>query len=441
MGEETKRAKEITEWAKRSKEYWDSEDKQMKNLDWFSIILAVSASLIGIITLAGGSEYGQNLATRKAIILFLSLLIMFALAYVNYQTIGAYSPILYGVGILLLLLVLVPFIGTKVKGARSWIRVFGFGFQPSEFMKLALVITLSKYLVLRETEIGKFKELIIPFLITAIPLMLVMAQPDLGYAILFIPVLFVLLFLAGANVSILLGFATIGFAVMFIPMYLEYQRFILTDSIVQWLKDDYYQLADAVRILKFETWRFVDHPELAAGVSAKVSDLTKWAIKILTKPENLKIFHQAEMAVLKEHHNFLRDFLKNDFSVLLSTGIFLLLSGATFAIYFFNRFQFAKNFSKLTLILALALLSSWTVRKFVHFKPHQVVRVVSFANPDKFPKGAGYQLRHSLITLGSGKWTGKGFGSADMTAGDSPYMPEWYNDFIFSAIGEQFGFV
>ena len=89
----------------------------------------------------------------------------------------------------------------------------------------------------------------------------------------------------------------------------------------------------------------------------------------------------------------------------------------------------------------LSLGSAFIVHKFFHFKTHQIIRIVSFANPDKFQKGAGYQLRHSLITLGSGQLTGKGFFNGDMTKGDVPFLPEWYNDFIFSVVGEQLGFL
>ena len=99
--------------------------------------------------------------------------------------------------------------------------------------------------------------------------------------------------------------------------------------------------------------------------------------------------------------------------------------------------QFLANFF---LILSLSLSSYMISTYFVNFKTHQVVRIVSFANPEKFQRGAGYQLRHSLITLGSGKLQGKGILEGDMTKGAVPFLPEWHNDFIFSVIGEQLGF-
>jgi len=114
-------------------------------LDWFSIILALAASLFGIMTLYGsGGSNADVLVLKKTIWLALGIILMFVFAYLNYQTIGSYSFLLYGIGLFLLLLVLVPFIGTKVKGARSWIRLFGLGFQPAEIMKLFIVIALSK---------------------------------------------------------------------------------------------------------------------------------------------------------------------------------------------------------------------------------------------------------------------------------------------------------
>ena len=136
--------------------------ERFARLDWVSIFLSVSATLLGVIVLYGGGVTGEELAQRKLLWLVLCVVVMLIFANVNYQLLGSFAPIIYATGIVILLLVLVPFIGKEVKGARSWIRFFGLGFQPAEFMKLVLVITLSKYLVSRESEIGKLKELIIP---------------------------------------------------------------------------------------------------------------------------------------------------------------------------------------------------------------------------------------------------------------------------------------
>jgi len=222
-------------------------------------------------------------------------------------------------------------------------------------------------------------------------------------------------------------------------MYLEYQKYMIIDDIKNILTESHYKIADAIRILKFEVWHFVDYPQKASS-TIKGSYYYKWAIKVISSPENLAIFKQTAEKVFSEQANWLRDFLSSNvamFWTILSNLILYLLGLLGF---FMTRSKWMKVVAHISLILTLSFLSAFIVKNYVKFKPHQVVRIVSFANPDKFPKGAGYQLRHSLITVGSGQIVGKGMFNGDMTKGKTPFLPEWYNDFIFSAVGEQFGF-
>lgn len=408
-------------------------------IDWISVILAVVASLIGIMVLFGGGGQGEVLAAKKIVWLIIGLIFMFAFAFFNYQQLGSFAAIIYAVGIFLLLVTLVPFIGAKVKGARSWIKFFGMGFQPAEFMKLILVIALSKYLVLRESEIGKLKELVFPFIITAIPTALIVVQPDLGGAVMFLAIMFIMLFIGGANTSVIIGFAIIGFVSLFIPMYLEYSKYILVEDIYQKLKDTQFRVADAVRILNFEVWEFVDNPEYIPRMVAD-NNLMLWASKIMSQPENLKIFKAAALEIEKANPSLLRDFLSNTVLTTVLGAVGLVIYGLGTLGHFMTGNKTFKSIATFFLIVGLSFSSALAFEKLVNFKPHQVVRVVSFANPDKFPKGAGYQLRHSLITVGSGQFAGKGLFHGDMTRGETPYLPEWHNDFIFSVVGEQLGF-
>lgn len=403
-------------------------------------MLSTTAVLIGVATLYGGGGTGVVLAKKNLVWLVIGVALMFTFAFVNYQTLGSYAFIIYLAGILILLFTLTPWIGTKVKGARSWIRFFGIGFQPAEFMKLVYVIALAKYLTVKESQIANIKELAIPIGIAALPALLIAAQPDLGYAMMFLPVLFVLLYLVGANIQILIGFVSVGFFTLFGPMYLEYHKYIIVDDIVAGLRLENFRLADAVRSLQFDVWQYVEN---AAGLTGqKFTGSLAWAKTTLLEVENLQLFYSVADGVLQENPVFLRDFLSNDSSVIIAITAGAVVYGVTFFLYnFYARFRWIKNLSFLALIFSLSLFSSYMFQKTVSFKPHQVVRLVSFANPDKFPKGAGYQLRHSIITLGSGEFSGKGMFDGDMTKGEIPFLPEWYNDFIFSVIGEQFGFL
>lgn len=416
--------------------------RTLARLDWLLIILSLAATTIGIVTLFGGGPTGESLAIKKIFWLLLSIIAMMFFAFFNYQKLGSYSMIIYAVFLFLLVITLVPFIGTKVKGARSWLRLFGFGFQPAEFMKLALVIALSKYLVLRENEIGKLKELIIPIIIAIVPMFLISIQPDLGYSMLYIIILFIMLLIGGANVSVIMGFSLVSFFALATPMMLEYQKYILIDDLVDILREKSFRLADAVNILKFEVWNYIANPELAKPANiGNMDTLSKWAVETLTNPENMETFQKAVVNAEEKNPSFFRDFLRSDTAVLIVSGVFTFLYGLASLGFFALRAVWMKRVATISLIIALSFFSGFILRKTVGFKPHQVVRIVSFANPDKFPKGAGYQLRHSLVTIGSGEITGKGLFNGDMTKGDTPFLPEWYNDFIFSVIGEQFGLV
>ncbi len=413
--------------------------ERFSRLDWVSIFLAVSATLIGVIVLYGGGVTGEDLARKKLFWMVISIIVMLIFANINYQTIGAFAPMIYAIGIFTLLLVMVPFIGKEVKGARSWFSFLGVSFQPAELMKLVIVITLSKYLVLRESEIGKFKELIIPAVLATVPALLIGVQPDLGGAVMFMAILFGMLFIGGANTAVLFGFAIIGFFALFTPMFLEYERYVIVDDVYNALREDHFRLADAVRILNFEVWEVAENLNYNTRL-VQDKNLVTWAKETLSQGENLKIFWQAAAEIENNNPSFLRDMLRNTVVVVAigATGIFFYGLGVLGN--FMTGSYWMRRVANIALIVGLSFTSGFMFHKFINFKPHQVIRIVSFVNPDKFQKGAGYQLRHSLITVGSGKFAGKGLFKGDMTKGETPFLPEWYNDFIFSVVGEQLGF-
>ena len=409
--------------------------------DWVTFFCAVTASCIGVLVLYSGGGSGEAQAYKKIVWLIVGILVMIFLRFVNYQVYGSYSLLFYLLTIFLLLITLVPFIGYKVKGARSWLKLAGFGFQPAEFAKITLVFIIAKYLTLREKEISQSKELIIPFTITMIPMGLIAVQPDLGYSMMLLPLVFLMLFVGGANSFLLLALYLIGFCAVFVPMYIEYHKFIIVDDIRIALAQSNYKLADAVQILNFDSWQYIDRPNLAQKTKHISDNLTQWAIKTITIPENIAQFKKVANTIMKEESNIIRDFFRSPWSVGITLGVFILGYISSLALFIISSKGYLKQISKFFLILILSLGSALVVHKFFHFKTHQIIRIVSFANPDKFQKGAGYQLRHSLITLGSGQVTGKGLFNGDMTKGDVPFLPEWYNDFIFSVIGEQLGLI
>ncbi len=113
------------------------------------------------------------------------------------------APALYAVGLVVLLVTLAVGTGAgTAAGTRSWIAVGGHRIgQPSELVKLAVIVMLARYLAGRREPPNTLRELVVPVLIAAVPAMLVAAQPDLGSALVFAGILFAMLYWAGVKVS------------------------------------------------------------------------------------------------------------------------------------------------------------------------------------------------------------------------------------------------
>jgi rod shape determining protein RodA len=219
---------------------------------------------------------------------------MFLISIVDYHTLIDIAPWAYGIS--LVSLVAVRLVGSKVLGARRWIKLGSFHFQPSEWVKLVLIVAVARYfwgLAGRELswkDIGKV------FALVCIPMAMVLVQPDLGTSLTYVPILLCGLLLGGLR------------------------------------------------------------------------------------------FKQAAILLL-------------GFSLLV--GI------------------------------------AWKSGKLL--KPYQKARLTAFMDPDNDPKGSGYQIRQSLIAVGSGGIWGKGANKGTQTQGD--FLPIPYTDFIFAAFSEEHGFI
>jgi rod shape determining protein RodA len=149
------------------------------------------------------SAIGANTVRQAAF--FISGVVLMLLSLVpSYQKIGRFSYLLYGVLLVPLgLLVLdryvdLPFIDLR-QGARRWISLpLGLALQPSEFMKPVMILTLARYLRFR-SSFRTLPGLLPPFLLTLVPMLMILRQPDLGTTLMLLPVLFSMLFVAGAR--------------------------------------------------------------------------------------------------------------------------------------------------------------------------------------------------------------------------------------------------
>lgn len=195
--------------------------------------------------------------TLKQILFFVTGVIWIGLAIgLGYLHIGRYAYWIYwGVTILLLLLVIdryvinLPLVPEK-RFTHRWVGFGAFTVQPSEFMKLALVLALARYLRFRKSY-RNWSGLIPPFLMTLLPMALILKQPDLGTLLMLLPVLFVMLFVAGAKLSHLTTIVLMGTAVLpifYVAGMHDYQKqridvlFRQADSDEQWHMNQGFQL-------------------------------------------------------------------------------------------------------------------------------------------------------------------------------------------------------
>ncbi len=161
---------------------------------------------------------------------------------VGYQAVGRYSYFLFLAGVALLIPLLVAKVlhanfgglTTPRNGAYRWIHLPGFDLQPSELMKIAFVVALAWYLRYRKNY-RKFDGLLVPVLAASVPMALILLEPDLGTALLLVPVLFGMLFMAGARIRHLAVLMLAGIIVApFVWGHLAaYQRLRVTALLLQ----------------------------------------------------------------------------------------------------------------------------------------------------------------------------------------------------------------
>lgn len=134
---------------------------------------------------------------------------------VPYKELVARAYLFYALGLGLLIAVLI--VGPERNHSRRWLNLLGFDFQPSELMKITLVLTLARFIRFRSSY-KTFTGLGPPFVLTLVPMALILKQPDLGTALLCIPLLFTTLFVAGARARHLALVLVLGAAAI-VPVY------------------------------------------------------------------------------------------------------------------------------------------------------------------------------------------------------------------------------
>ena len=185
--------------------------------DYRALLFCLALVIIGLMSIYSATFDINNAANfyRQSIWAGIGLVAMMMTSFIPLRTIQRLAFTFYFIMLGILLIVLV--IGSTVKGSKSWLGIGGLGGQPSEFAKIATVMAFAAYLSKTDVSISRVRHLAVALLIFAAPMLLILAQPDLGTTIVFFAALLPLLYWAGASnftliailVPILVGIAAI----------------------------------------------------------------------------------------------------------------------------------------------------------------------------------------------------------------------------------------
>ncbi|MCA9040183.1 MAG: rod shape-determining protein RodA [Planctomycetaceae bacterium] len=180
----------------------------MQRASFTVVICALCLMGIGLSGIARGDELvgAGDIMQRQLMWIMLSLPVLFLTTTISYRRLIPLSYLLFGIS--LLLLIVVYFMPAR-NGSHRWIPLGVAYLQPSEFAKLTYIMALAHYLMYRRNY-RRLTGLLIPFALTFLPVALILKEPDLGTSLLFLPVLFAMLFAAGARPRHLLLIIALG---------------------------------------------------------------------------------------------------------------------------------------------------------------------------------------------------------------------------------------
>ncbi|WP_338376868.1 rod shape-determining protein RodA [uncultured Flavobacterium sp.] len=318
------------------------------NIDWITVFIYITLVIMGWMNIYSASlplEETYILDTtqiyvRQLLFIILTVPIILIILNINAKIFEKFSVIFYIIGILLLLGLFV--FGSTVKGQTNWYKIGGFGFQPSEIVKMSCSLLLAKFLSDAQTNLKIRKFQYIALAIIILPVGLILLQPDAGSAMIFLALIFVL----------------------------------NRDGLPSW-----YLWTGVISIAVFLLALFVKPAFLICCILL---------IMIIHFVLNTKISRNPIVYVL----------------------LFILISGFTFSVdYVYENV----------------------------LEPHQKDRIDVLFNDDVDMKNEGYNLNQSMITIGSGGLLGKGYLEGTQTKGN--FVPEQHTDYIFTTVGEEWGFV
>ncbi len=199
----------------------------------FSLDLPILGSVLALVIIGILFIYSSDTDTtgnlvkdefvRQIVWAVIGMGVLFFFSFFNYLHLRDYAWLIYVVAMVTLLVTLI--IGRDVNGSRSWLGIGGVGIQPSEFSKLATILFLGFYLDRVGQRIRSLPYFLLAFLICLAPMFMILLQPDMGTALVFIPIFIVMAWTAGTKRRFLAFFAAFGFLFLLILIMPEMAKY------------------------------------------------------------------------------------------------------------------------------------------------------------------------------------------------------------------------
>ena len=205
------------------------------NYDYILLLATMALIVIGILFIYSSGVDAEGRLTsdeyqKQIIWAIIGFFLMLGVSFTRYNACRDLAPVIYFVTVVLLIVTLAA--GTMVNGSRSWLGIASFGIQPSEFMKIAVILLLAFYFEKAgKKEMESIKGLIISFAIAVFPLFLVLLQPDLGTAMVYLPIVIFMLHIAGAKMLHLVFIIGIIVGTIVFTVLPEWERAIYSGTI------------------------------------------------------------------------------------------------------------------------------------------------------------------------------------------------------------------
>ena len=404
-----------------------------QSVDWALIVSYLILVVIGWLSIYASihsseppSIFNFDFRSGKQFVWILSALGLAGIIIflVNPRIWEAFAPHLYI--IVVVLLVAVIFLGTEVKGSRSWF-VFGpVSFQPAEISKITTSLFLSAMLSRNDFSISNFRDFLKVAAIILIPMLVILGERETGSALVYIGFIFVLYregfsgwFLSLVGLAIIIFITTLTAS--------PYVSMMILITVITF--------CNAINEKHF--WRML----LFLGIFILVGSLFPWLWGLLTDSIAASVQKIADTYTVtlpgQEKKVFWAFLLKiKPLYFLLAICLGTL---PRFAIKAFKEKNVFSGASVITFLVGLALIFSTQFIFNNVLQEHQRQRIEVLLGMKDDPTGVGYNVNQSMIAIVSVGFFGKGFLKGTQTA--YGFIPEQSTDFIFCTIGEEWGFL